>query len=335
MLFFNDRYQFTDKVCADVIRFTRTNDEGNFNGFYKDITRNDILLGRGHYNHGKKDGYFEVYYPNGKPFSKGFYRDGKPVGEWTYYHENGEPERTLIIVKDEVFIMRYADHKGNIQIADGVGEFSGLVAENGTSSNSIVAMGKVENGRPEGKWKSFLTGSNIVYCREDFIKGKLISGNFPNAVAGAKREYNEHSFLSTFFLADYLTALESFPLEKCVSPEDEKKYSFSKARFKGKLNPKISIKIENDLRIRKALGYIVGDNFIAIRFKVNQDGQPENFLAEGGWGIQFFEMLCDEIRLNAKFHPNSGVMYFNLRINYRGGLRYEFEFKFSDKPQFY
>jgi hypothetical protein len=63
MMFFNERHRFTEKPCFKFVRYTRINNNGEFNSYFEDKGRDDKLLGKGNYVDGMKHGYFEVYHP--------------------------------------------------------------------------------------------------------------------------------------------------------------------------------------------------------------------------------------------------------------------------------
>src|SRR5436190_191618 len=221
VMFFNERNHFIDKECADYKRYIRVNSNGDFNSYFEDVTKDNLLTGKGRYVHGKKYGRFETYYPNGKLKVKGYYTNNRPVEQWDYFYENGLPERTLKFTATDTLLIRFVDPKGDVIVAEGNGEFKGFVAGLSKSDNLIAAKGKIVNGKPHGKWSS--TISNGPYCKEEFDNGKLIRGTFPNAQSD--KSYNYPSHLNTFILGNYFEFLEQYRTERCA---DSAKYVSSK-----------------------------------------------------------------------------------------------------------
>jgi antitoxin component YwqK of YwqJK toxin-antitoxin module len=205
MMFFNAHNHFTSKSCASYTRYVRINsNNGNFNGYFEDVTSENLLLGKGSYVDGLKHGCFETYYPNGKIKVKGCYQQNIPDQQWDYFYENGLPERTLKFTGTDTLLVNFVDEKGNIAVSNGNGYFYGSVAGS-SKSDGLLAKGKVINGKPHGKWTSTYFGN--TYCKEEFNNGKLIRGVFPNARIG--RTHTSKSHLNTFLLDNYYEFLEN------------------------------------------------------------------------------------------------------------------------------
>jgi antitoxin component YwqK of YwqJK toxin-antitoxin module len=336
-MFFNERYRFIEKKCSKFIRYTKVDTEGNFNGYYEDITNERILVGKGHYVHGKKHGYFELYYPNGKIHCRGNYKNNSPMGQWEYFYENALPERTIEITETDTLVIRFVDKKGNVKVINGNGEFNGFVmGRNSINPNSIIAKGKIENGKPNGKWLSALY-TNAIYCKEEFDHGKLIRGSFPNAKSGGNKDYHNKSYLNTFFLPNYLNSLENFTLEKCEdsTPYSPKMYSFDLQKLNSELREKIDRIISEDFSLGRSANYSIGDNYLTIQFSVNNDGRAENFRLMSGWGQQFFNTITTSIRMQTKFPASTKTMFFHLKLHFTGGVTYGYNFQFSKDSTFF
>ncbi|HEX8038412.1 MAG TPA: hypothetical protein VF490_04655, partial [Chryseosolibacter sp.] len=211
-MFFNDNYRFSEQKCATFTRYIRVDNEGNFNSYYRDYQNGDILLGTGRYLHGKKNGHFEVFYANGKIRMRGNFENDHPVGRLEYFYDSGLPERTIQIEGTDTLLITFSDAKGAVKVKEGTGEFEGPVGGN-TATSGIVAKGKVEKGKPNGKWT--LTYNQMAYAKEDFDEGKFVRGVFPNAVLRRDRQYSGRSLLNNFIVLTYLSRLEEFILETC------------------------------------------------------------------------------------------------------------------------
>ncbi|MGC4023671.1 MAG: hypothetical protein QM734_17790 [Cyclobacteriaceae bacterium] len=322
MIFFNERYHLTEKACATYNRYTRVENNGDFNSYFEDLSGDNLLLGRGTYVHGKKHGYFEIYHPNGKLECKGNYKDNKPVGRWEYFYENGLPERTLEIDSTGTRMIRFLDKNGNIKVSDGNGVFSGIVE--GLNSR-LTAKGKITEGRPEGKWTSTVDG--IEYCNEWFENGKFVNGKFPRALMNNK--YSDKSYLNTFFVENYVTFLEKFIFEKCADSvrNSVKKYNFNVKSFETDIQRRIRSVIESNQRygIRNST-----EGKLIIQFAVNKDGRAEDLSMASTWGSEYSHTIIGAIKSQVRFPPTK-VMYFHLNISL-GQNFIRTDYRFSRDP---
>ncbi len=324
-MFFNEQNKFTDKKCSDFIRYTKVDRQANFNGYYEDLSNEGTLKSKGNYIHGKKHGYFEIYYPSGTITCRGTYKNNVPTGTWEYFYENGLPERTIVITDSDTLLMSYSNNKGIRQITEGNGEFKGLV-----EGNSVIAKGKIKNGKPDGKWTSTLT-NKTVYCDEEFENGQLIRGIFPNARLGGNEEYTHRSYLNSFFLISYLNTLEDFLMVVCadssVSVSEKRSSNFH--GFKSDLKAKIDNVVDGDFGRGNTGDYSIGDHKLTIQFSVNGDGRAENFILLTGWGQKFFNAISSSLYRHITFPNAEKIMFFHLTMHFAGGPTYSYSFEFS------
>jgi hypothetical protein len=226
-------------------------------------------------------------------------------------------------------------------VQEGNGDFNGIVAGNSSTSKSgIIATGKIENGKPHGKWTSTLF-NNTVYCNEEFNHGKLIRGVIPNAALAGNKKYKGKSILNTFFLGNYLNWLEEFTFIKCPAPVmyspknySPNDYSFDMQKFGSDLRLKIDKIVENDFRFGRGNDYTIGDNYLTIQFSVNEEGNPENFKLVTSWGQQFFNSISSSISMRTKFQSTKQLMFFHLKLHFSVGRIYESTFRFSKDKTF-
>jgi antitoxin component YwqK of YwqJK toxin-antitoxin module len=331
--FFTEHFRFIEKKCADYTRRVRVTNQGSFNSYFEDRSKQNTLFAKGRYVNGKKQGYFEIYYPSGKIRSKGSYVDNKPVGKWEFFYENDLPERTLNITGSDVLLEKFVDKKGNVTVLDGNGEFNGVVQGNQEGQSGIVAKGKIVNGKPDGKWTSTISEKN-TYAKEEFEQGKFVRGTFPNAAAGLNR-YTDRSFLNTFFLESHLSSLEKFVIEKC---EDSVRYAqndykFDINKFRSDLRVKIDRLLEQDVRMDRIKDYASGDNNMTIQFKIDENGKAGDFMLLSGFGHQFLQTISSSIRSQTTFDSRIKTMYFHLRLSLVGGTGYQYWFTFSQERQ--
>ena len=328
MMFFDYRQQLVEKGCSDFTRYTRVDVDGNFNGYFEDVTTQNELLGRGTYIHGVRHGYFEIYHPNGKVSASGNFADGVPVGTWEYFHATGLPERTLTITENDTLLTRYVDKDGDIDVIDGNGRFDGHVT--GNSYDSLVARGSIQNGKPEGKWIA-LYANKMIYCKEDFKNGNLVRGVFPNSMLDEK-PYSGRSFLSTFFLPTYLNRVDDFKLGRCEDSLSRRanKFVFNGQRLNLDLRARIPGIVDQEFRANGD-DYEAGDRFIMIEFKVDENGKAGNFKLLSGWGQRFYSAICNSLRTRATFSSRSGTLYFHMRFQFQGGYSYRYNYKVSSQ----
>lgn len=65
-------------------------ENGKRNGFWKEYSRNGILIGEFNYADGKLNGVAKTYFLNGKPYKVVNYKDGDYHGEYLEYFRNGQ-----------------------------------------------------------------------------------------------------------------------------------------------------------------------------------------------------------------------------------------------------
>jgi hypothetical protein len=331
-MYFNERYHLVQKECFDYVRFTRVDSAGNFNGYFEDKDAKGNLMSKGTYMNGIKHGYFEVYNPENELISKGHYHENEPIGEWNYFYENGKPERTLFLDENGVVLKKFFDKNGKCRVNEGNGWFEGVISL-GNNSIILIARGKVENGLPHGKWKG-LNRNKSIYCIEDYENGEFIKGQFPNTLPGLNRKYNRYSYLNNLFPENYFGNLEKYNFEKCsdLSIHNPMKNSFNLQQFNSELRVKVDRIIENDFRTGRADYYQIGENVLTIKFKINEEGEPDEFFQISPWGRQFYHSIITLIKMLTKFPPYLKEMYFHLKLDFPGGNSYRYNFQFSKNP---
>ncbi|MES2848851.1 MAG: hypothetical protein V4685_07320 [Bacteroidota bacterium] len=338
MMFINKDYRFTEKECAAFIRYTKIDTAGNFNGYFEDRDTEKKLIGKGQYTNGSKNGYFEIYFPEGSIKCKGNYINNIPIGKWEFFYGNGSTDRILMLSEKDTLLMDLFDENGKKKVDNGVGEFNGFVAglyKVADYPHPITATGKIENGKPEGKWVATFLDS-LPYCKEEFEKGRIITGTFPESVMGRIVTYTDRSYLNTFFLNNYLKKLEFFLSSKCMKnvPYSEGKisapliFSFDMQRFNSDLRSELNWQIQKDLNSPFHKWDYKEDNELVLRFKVNDKGRAYEFVLLSGWGQRLTDIIQSAIR-QQKFPVNEGALKFNLDLHFLGTQSYKYNFNFS------
>jgi hypothetical protein len=325
LLYFNKDFSFTDKPCFDFIRRTQVNNKGDFNGYFEDRNAEGILLGKGTYINGIKHGYFEFYYPSGIIYCLGFYKNNLPTGIWEYFYESGIPERTIQITDSITLLLKCHDYTGRIKVQDGNGKFEGIVE----GEMPAYVIGKVVNGRPDGKW--YIPGYNgSSIFTEKFENGKLIKSSL---VSKRKMRNNKiEPTLNKFFVGNYLSVLEKFKFQNCDESEQYhvNSSSIDVQLFNYYLRRKINNVIRTNIQFRQYEYFSIGDNYMTVKFSVNEKGKAYDYQLVTDWGGHFFESVKNSIN-RAVFSSKNKTMYFHLKFLYTNKLQYKYSFKFSKR----
>ena len=329
-MYFNKNLFLVEKECCKYTRYTKFSEEGVFYGYFEDINENNKLLGRGYYNNkGQKDGYFEIFYSNGQTQNKGFYKNDKPSGEWEYFYENGMPEKTVIITDKDTLLKTFYDKKGKLKIFEGNGMFKGIVsAYYGYSTTPIYAKGEIKNGKPNGKWTS--TFGDMDFCIEEFDSGKLVKGIFPNITIKTNKEYSNKSFLNNFFGKNYFEQIEQLTFQDCKFSNNEttNKYKFDYNKFESDLSNRITQLVTSRLNSN------VGDKYVSIQFKIDDEGKPYSFNIITPFGQSFVDAISISIANFTKFDPSYKIMYLHLKFEFSDGQTYGWSYYFSPEPTY-
>lgn len=339
-LFFNKNFMFTEKDCYDYVRRVRVTDNGDFNGYFEDRGVDNKLLGRGAYRNGLKHGYFEVFYPHGNIFCRGYYENNRPVGNWEYYYPNGLLERILRATDTAILMERFIDPTGTVQVENGSGDFYGLVRgipefENlpmlTNNDNGIMASGQIANGKPVGKW-IIPDRNKQAYYMEKYDSGKLVKTS--NVSKRKMKTRGAVPRLNTFFLGNYLTSIETFERESC---SESQQYFFNRypndlREFSYDLRQKMNYIINTDLKSPRKDYYQLGENYMSIKFSVDNKGKPYDITLLTDWGVPFLKVAKNSLNKTV-FSNNNKVMYFHLKLSYAGGYRYKYNFRFSKRDR--
>ncbi len=339
-LYFNKDFMFTEKDCYDYVRHVRVTGNGDFNGYFEDRSIDGRLLAKGVYRNGIKHGYFEVYYSTGRIFSRGYYENNEPVGIWEYFHVTGVPERVLSISDSTVLMMRFIDETGIVQVDNGSGDFSGIVAGSPEFKdepmfrymyNGVPAIGKVVDGKPDGKW-IIPDHNRQAYYMEKFNRGKLIKSTL---ISKRKMKNSKpRTLLNTFFLGNYLGILETFERESCSESQQYffNRYPSDLRTFSFDLRQKMNYIINTDLRSNRKSYYTIGDNFMTLQFSVDDNGKPYDIKLLSDWGENFLKVAENSLHKTV-FSTRSKTMYFHLKVSYAGGYVYKYNFTFSKRDR--
>jgi antitoxin component YwqK of YwqJK toxin-antitoxin module len=331
-MFFTSGGHFTQRECADFTRYTCIDSVGSFNGYFKDIDHRNNVLCTGNYHHGKKNGYFELFYFDGGTIrSRGSYVDNVPKGPWEYFYENGLPQQTVMATEVDTLLIKFVDREGIVKVTDGNGEFAGFVTGNvNVSYNQFFCRGKIQNGKPDGTWKA--TFATTTFCEEIFDHGKLIKGKFYLPNLKVNEVYDCKSYLKNFFLNDHLRSLENFntmPCSEGVLFPALYFIAFDPKYFSTHLGKRIGAIVKHDMEMGSTSLYPVGDNFLCIQFDINALGRAENFVMVTPWGAQFLRVVTANIKGRVKFSRGFKTLYFHLNMHVDEDHKVKYDFRFS------
>lgn len=341
VMYFSDAYNFTWKECAENRRYTKIDSLGDFYKSFIDMNANNTVLAKGYYYDGLKNGYFETFHTNGQLKSKGNFKEHLPVGTWNYFYEDGKPERELLINSADTFLIQFYDEQGVHTVIDGNGNFNGPVAVNDRFfTTTIIAAGKIVNGKADGEWKSYIR--TYPYCAEKFDKGIFLYGQYTSMIEKNKK-YKDRSYLKNIFLDSYIESLEQFRVTECPfsriidtskeneSPKINKEINveINLNHFRSYINDAIGRVIDNDIKNGNYRDYQPGDNFFKISFTVNDKGVPTDFKRVTSWGDQFFYAVTNVLTRHAKLPTSSKPVYYQLTVTKSDSNSIGYNYNFS------
>lgn len=331
VMFFNTGYRFCEKECLDFKRYTKVNDNGDFNGDFVDSTLSGNILAKGHYDKGIKNGWFQISIPDQYLHFTGSFKENLPIGLWQYYYADGRPERKIAISTSDTLLIDFFDEKGNQLVKDGNGFFKGRVHVYGSGLyNRVIASGKIVNGKAMGRWTSTISG--VAYNSEELDDGVLISG----ITARQKPvSYFDYSMITNFILETHLEKLEEFHISD-FCPGKNTSFSAAKSlkpvnlnNFYSFINAEVNRITQYDIEKENFDNYPVGENRLVVRFKVNDKGIPDNIRRISNWGDQFFDVIARNLRSHVIFNTFGEELYFHLVINRNPGQIIGYRYNFS------
>ena len=178
---FNEDYYLIEDSCASIIRYCHFNFQHNLiSGHFTDVSaaRPNLIVAKGTYNEeGLKNGTFTLKYLNGNPKANGSYNNNLYSGKWEMFYENGNPELQFEVTDGELHISSYWNIKGKQTVINGKGEYRD---DFGSRFGRLYWKGKLENGRPAGKWKLYQADdlSEQSIGDESFKNGRFTGGSF-------------------------------------------------------------------------------------------------------------------------------------------------------------
>ncbi|WP_462250381.1 toxin-antitoxin system YwqK family antitoxin [Ferruginibacter sp.] len=336
VMYFNESYNFTEQKCAQNRRYTRIDSFGDFSKSFIDLNTLGNVIGRGNYNEGSMEGYFEVFYSNGQIKCNGKYKNGSPIGEWFYFYPDGKIERKLLINVADTFLIDFYKPNGEQTVNGGKGFFDGEVFGNDRFFNTkIMAKGEVVNGKPEGKWLSYLRSN--PYCTEYYKNGVFDYGNF-SSVMEKNKKYTGKSYLNKYFLSSYIESLDQFKTAQCydykddtvVNTQSKNNTKLELNNFRSFVNDAIGAILQRDFRNGDYSEYQQGSNLFKLSFKVKTDGSPMDFKKLTSWGDQYFNPVTNALSMHAKFPAFDRVIYFHLIVIKSPSNTVSYQYKFSN-----
>lgn len=171
-------YHLTGDSCTEIVRYCRYDFEKKiFHGKFTDVNKANAnqIVSEGYYSaEGLKDGLFKINYLNGQLMAKGTFKDGKFDGKWDIYYSDGKPQMSFEVTDGQYTIKEMYKPDGTKSINGGTGLYIG-----GEIVGAAHWVGKLLNGKPNGKWHFYLIDGNsdAPLSTENYNKGVFEGGN--------------------------------------------------------------------------------------------------------------------------------------------------------------
>ena len=196
----NEEYYLIEDSCAQIMRYAHYDFKQRiFNGKFRDVNylNPEQLISEGEYNDkGLKNGDFVSYYLNGNLQAKGSFKDNKFSGKWELFYDDGKPKLNFEAEGNDIKIIDAWDPQGKKIVDNGKGNYK-------ADLGSLYWTGKLENGKPDGKWKAMKTDdrTNTELVTENFKnggfqKGKSTAGDYKDASRVILVSENELPFVN-------------------------------------------------------------------------------------------------------------------------------------------
>ena len=149
------------------------NENGNFNGDYKEFSKSGLLVKHTNYKNGILDGEYKTYYENGRPHIEGIMKNGSLEG---IYREFSDNENSTILkegtwesgVPNGVLTNAVVYNSNNKKIYEGNISATGKYIDQGklyydNESNSIKYDGNFSNGKYHNNGSLYFPNGNFSY----------------------------------------------------------------------------------------------------------------------------------------------------------------------------
>lgn len=290
IFYYNDQWQLVKPICAKFYRISKIDTvlisfDGTFVDYYLDST----ICAKGSYESGKKNGEFEFYHNNGKIAQKGGYKNDVRIGKWEYFYENGSIRQVIDYKDDDILILEFWNEKGNKLVTSGNGKWYRYVSY---TNKIIIISGKIENGKKNGKWKTYHSSKGYVFNIEKYKEGKMTKGKSFH-IAAVGEVYYDTSYCTINEIPKFVNA-EKFKISRC-SRQNLIKSEY--AKYPGGENQFYREIFEN-LYINEQ---IIGTVKISVHMIIDQDGNMTNFKPISQTGYE--SDLIKTLQIMHKWYP--------------------------------
>lgn len=132
--------------------------KGRKNGEYISKYENGNTYEIGNYKNDAKEGPWKMYYENGQLWKEGEMKNNEYFGKWLIYSENGQLLEDLFYDEENnLFVNNRWDDNANWLIKEGNGDY--IVY--GEDKETILARGKIKDGKKEGIWKYYFDNGEL------------------------------------------------------------------------------------------------------------------------------------------------------------------------------
>lgn len=223
-IYFNCLGGIQDRKCSDFYRVGKMDAGGwGFSGKILDYYLDGTLAFEGFTWSGSLYGPAIYYHENGSIKKKGVYENHLKKGLWEYFYSNGKKKMDIIFSEGEVSVNSYFKKSGRQMVSNGNGKFS-VEFKNYRACAPFELSGKLENGKPDGRWKMMNPGAQMAFGFEVFKNGKFVKGIGPSG----RVSYTDFQRLS---FADFEAQENLFLLDNSFScPGD---YGIFLPKYKG------------------------------------------------------------------------------------------------------
>ncbi len=179
-LYFNDKWELTDKKNAKYYRLTQWDNNNNFyDGRFCDYKMDGLKYEEGTYYSRNRSGKFISYYSNGNIKQEiNFFSDYRNP-KWKSFFENGTIKNIVEVNGFDFKLLEQYDLLGRSLYINGDGEFV-FSFLNYLATDTILVTGNYKKYKKEDFWKLYINGELVAfdeYRKDVFKQGLYIEGN--------------------------------------------------------------------------------------------------------------------------------------------------------------
>ncbi|RFZ95293.1 hypothetical protein D0C36_07125 [Mucilaginibacter conchicola] len=266
VLHYDNEFALTDDTCSKITRFGHFSEDQKLDGAFEDHNSANptILLTKGAYTEGLKQGPFIINFPDGKLQAKGEFKNNRFFGKWEVFYANDKPRIFFEADGNAIKITDAWDEKGVKTIANGSGFLK-------TNDGITIWQGKLVNGLPDGTWKSKRVRDDENVNTEYYKNGAFQSGH------SLIKEYTDSTRLAlvTTNMFKFVQA-ERF-LISTADCDGNKTEEYSDAHYSSRMDFPFSTYLSNSINnALSGLDITAFDGRVIIEGEFGKDGAVKN-----------------------------------------------------------